>query len=503
MKPDLAFRLLRLKISGHPVLKTLDITFCDDKSDVPSIYTTGIIGANGTGKSHLMSAIASVFSDAQKAMDGNKIGDKRFSYTVFYKYLGDTYCLSNIRKSNGFSIYDLYERPNEYLWATCNDEPVELDKVLLPDRVIASTMTISDKFLAKSDDFYRYKGVRNEKSASTTGTRTIIRKTVDSLMHCLADKETFIDELKTLFCNLGLEPHLEIRYNLRYKDLFLRSDIDADTIRAIFENWERYFTFRTTPPWGYNNLVRGLGDDESALEEAARFLSKHARRSCTDVCYDVIADPDEFRGDADALKVLTKLDIVSFPSINVLKRGKEYGLENSSSGETHLLCQFIGIMADIREYSLVLIDEPENSSHPDWQMSYVGWLKEIFKSYPGCHFVIATHSPLILANMKASESTIVRLMRDDKNNIVDEGGMDGGCYSWTIDEILEDVMEMKSNRTSDFNSAISDFERALDEDDKKMAKDAYDRIIPLIRPGNVLAEVLRIQMIGLGGEEDD
>ena len=205
----------------------------------------------------------------------------------------------------------------------------------------------------------------------------------------------------------------------------------------------------------------------------------------------------EFQRDALALRTLTQLDLVTFPSINVVKKGSPFGLENSSSGETHLLCQFIGIMADIRSGSLVLIDEPENSSHPDWQMNYVGWLKDIFREYRDCHFIIATHSPLILANMKASESTIVRLVRDNQNRISDEGGMERGCYSWTIDEVLQEVMEMKSSRTVEYNEAMSEFERALDEDNKVMAKKAYEKLVGLIRPGNELAELLRIQMIGL------
>lgn len=206
----------------------------------------------------------------------------------------------------------------------------------------------------------------------------------------------------------------------------------------------------------------------------------------------------EFQRDASALRTLTQLDLVSFPSINVVKRGSAFGLADSSSGETHLLCQFIGIMADIRSGSLILIDEPENSSHPDWQMNYVGWLREIFKDYRDCHFIIATHSPLILANMKASESTIVRLRRDgETNRISDEGGMEHGCYSWTVDEILQDVMEMKSSRTAEFKSAMTEFEKALDDDSKGRAKEAYKKLLGLIKPGNELLELLRIQMIGL------
>lgn len=493
-----SFRLRRIQISGHPVLKEVDITLCDDANKTDAIYTTGIIGPNGTGKSHLMSAIATVFSEIRKVLDSRKT-NRRFSFTVDYDYLGDSYSVSNIKRV-GERYIELGLHHEEILYAAKNGKDIRLDDILLPERVIASTMTVTDKFVAKTDSFYRYKGIRNERSASMTGTRTIIRKTVESLMDCISSKSAFQEELRILLKNLGLEEHLHVSYGMRYKDLFLRPGITANGIRDIFDNWKERFPGRQNPPWGFNNYERSLKDDNDALEGAARFLSEKASGRNVEASiasYDLMQNAWEFQRDASALRTLTQLDLVSFPSINVVKRGSAFGLADSSSGETHLLCQFIGIMADIRSGSLILIDEPENSSHPDWQMNYVDWLREIFKDYRDCHFIIATHSPLILANMKASESTIVRLKRDGANRISDEGGMERGCYSWTVDEILQDVMEMKSSRTAEYKQAMSAFERARDKGEKAKAQDAYEHLLSLIRPGNVLADLLRIQMIGL------
>lgn len=495
----MSFRLRRIDISGHPILKSLSIIFYDDAKNTPVVYTTGVIGANGTGKSYLMGAIATVFSEIHKAKNSDQPRTKRFSYTIEYDCGGDLYRVSNVKTIGEFTVVE--SRGSHYypVIATKNGQSIGIEDVMLPNKVIASTMTVTDKFLAKSDDFYRYKGIRNEKSASTTGTRTIIRKTVESLMDCMAEKSAFQEELRILLNYLGLEEHLHVSYGMRYKNIFLREDMDANMLRSKFDNWKDTFGERDIAPWGYNSFLR-LRDDEQAMNAAAFFLSKysklHNRGRSVVVTYDVMAEPRKFQEDAEALRILSQLDLVSFPSINVIKKGSPFKFEDSSSGETHLLCQFIGIMADIRHESLILIDEPENSSHPDWQMHYVGWLKDIFREYNDCHFIIATHSPLILANMKASESTIVRLKRGS-NRILDEGGMEGGCYSWTIDEILQDVMEMKSNRTEEFAKAMSDFEKAREMDDMDKAKDAYKRLLPLIHPGNVLAEILRIQMIGL------
>ena len=491
------FRLRNLNISGHPVLKDVCFVFCDDDNAPDSVYVTGIIGANGTGKSHLMAAVASIFSEINRAQVNGNNGKRRFTFDVAYDLLNDSYMISNSHKS-GYGVDDWYHRRQGYISAYKNGLSVDLNDVFLPSGIIASTMTVTDKFLAKSDDFYKYRGIRNEKTASMTGTRTIIRKTVSSIMDCMSSKSAFQQEMQILLDNLELERHLYIKYGMRYKHLFLKSDMTVEMFRNIFDNWQTYFRGRSQAPWGYNYYLK-ICDDYDRLECVVSFLTRHSDNSQNAVVarYDVMEAPGEFQRDAEAIRILSQLDLISFPSVEVVKKGASYGLENSSSGETHLLCQFIGIMAEIRHDSLILIDEPENSSHPDWQMSYVGWLKDIFKDYHDCHFIITTHSPLLLANMKPSESTIIKLKRNQSGRIVSEGELENGCYSWTVDEILRDVMEIRKSHPDEYNVAMSDFENALRNNCRQMARNAYDRLKGMINPNNVLLELLRIQMIGL------
>jgi len=473
----------------------VDITLCDDDKYTDALYTTGIIGPNGTGKSHLLSAIATIFTEINRRKESERT-NRKFSFTVYYDYCGDSYCVSNIKRKGELNYSYTYRPQKENLYVSKNGVETSLDDIFLPERVLACTMTVTDKFIAKTDSFYRYKGIRNENSASTTGTRTIIRKTVESLMECMSSKSVFQEELSILLKNLRLEEHLRVSYSMRYKDLFLKPDITAEDIRYIFDNWQTCFPERKNAPWGFNNYERGLKYNDEALGEAARFLSEKAKGRNGEASiarYDLMQNAWEFQRDALALKTLTQLDLVSFPSIHVVKKGSAFGLEKSSSGETHLLCQFIGIMADIKPGSLILIDEPENSSHPDWQMNYVGWLRDIFKGYKDCHFIIATHSPLILANMKATESTIVRLKRDEENHIFDEGGMEHGCFSWTVDEILHDVMKMEKENTDEYENAIKTFEFAVKKNDRKAAESSFVLLKQMINPNNELLELLKIQ----------
>lgn len=494
----LGFRLRGLKISGHPVLKDVQFQFCDDNNSNDEVYVTGIIGANGTGKSHLMAAIAAVFSEIKKAQKNGHYGIRRFKFDVDYDMFDDHYKISNDYRYWQLMSNRYIYSGNNYIIVYKNGSMINLADAILPEKVIASTMTVTDKFVAKSDDFYRYRGIRNENSVNTTGTRTLIRKTVSSIMDCMESKIAFQTEMRTLLENLGLEKHLLIKYGMRYKGLFLQPDITIEKIKDIFDNWQSYFIGRSSAPWGYDNFLK-IRNDNQKLDSVVRFLTKCAKSDGGKyiVSYDVIDSPEEFRRDSDAIKILSRLDLISFPSVEVVKKGNSFGLEHSSSGETHILCQFLGIMSEIRSKSLILIDEPENSSHPDWQMNYVVWLKEIFKDYPDCHFIITTHSPLLLANMKSSESTIIRLSRNSEGKIVAENNFENGCYSWTVDEILRDVMNVKKLHPDEYNIAMKDFEKALRNNCGIEAKDAYSRLKKMINPSNVLLELLKIQMIGV------
>lgn len=72
--------------------------------------------------------------------------------------------------------------------------------------------------------------------------------------------------------------------------------------------------------------------------------------------------------------------------------------EALSSGEQHLLVLFFRlIFGDLSNGQLVLIDEPELSLHPRWQLRFIDNLMEIRK-ISKVDFILATHSPQIISS---------------------------------------------------------------------------------------------------------
>lgn len=105
------------------------------------------------------------------------------------------------------------------------------------------------------------------------------------------------------------------------------------------------------------------------------------------------------------LKLLYDIIVKSEFSDKTLVLDGEHGLffisddtiiipEELSSGEQHFIIQLITLLMKAEPNSLILIDEPELSYHPAWQMDYLKNLKRIAE-IGQYQFILATHSPQI------------------------------------------------------------------------------------------------------------
>ncbi len=111
---------------------------------------------------------------------------------------------------------------------------------------------------------------------------------------------------------------------------------------------------------------------------------------------------------------IADLRINSDESVSLRVDGELRRLQELSSGFLALVRLLQGIVdrlgsfsscADLCEVSaLILIDEIESHLHVEWQVQIVGKLKDLF---PNCIFVIATHSPLVLAQVEDGEAYVL------------------------------------------------------------------------------------------------
>lgn len=461
------FRLHSLSLLDHPILGNLDLKFCQDYYIGQRVYTSVVIGANGIGKSHLLRTLAEIFCCLESLKNNAEISTPRYYFDVVFSSHWKKFEFANYRSINPASKQ---RRFTNYVFKREGKE-VDSHQMELPTRVIASSTTINDKFVSKSTDMYRYKGLRNENSPSSTGTRTMVRKTVDSLLDSLDEKYGFRNELRNLLEDLKLQPRMELSYNMRYKDVFLKHGMTTGELIYIFENQKGHFR-RETDIWGTKNFKTIKEKEFWRLEAAAELLNRLSQQGYGKgrqlLKYNLLEGDSHISEDREGLKALTALDLLSYPTLKVYKQQDEYTFDQSSSGESSLLCQMVGIMSDIEPNSLVLIDEPENSAHPNWQISYIDWLKNIFLPYSNCHFVISTHSHFMLTDLEPESSDIVAL--EKKDGIVKDVSEGVNTFNWSVDDILYRVFGVRNTRNRAFENDIMELCKMMSDGSRDLDK---------------------------------
>ncbi|MBO7463849.1 MAG: AAA family ATPase [Bacteroidales bacterium] len=450
------FRLRSLTVLNHPILGSIHQDFCPGEYIPDGIYTSVVIGANGIGKSNLLRILAEIFCCLENIkLEETPIAPKYY-FKITYISQWKQFEFANFRDSN--IVEQKARRYTNFVFKE-NDTDTDIRTMIIPKRVIASSTTVTDKFVAKSTEMYRYKGLRNESSPSSTGTRTMVRKTVDGLLNSLDIKYGFRRELQNLLEHLGLQPKLELTYSLKYKQYLVKRDITKSDLIHLYEHQKDIFGKRETELWGTRKFMKMKEEEEWKLDTVAYFLQKIAYKGFDDgknmLRYDLLADDSSISEDKDAIKILSQLDILSYPSLKIYKNNQDenYPFDQSSSGESTILCQMVNIMSEIEPNSLILIDEPEASSHPNWQISYIGWLKSIFQRYYNCHFVIATHSHFILTDLEPSSSDIIALEKT-KDGLIKDVSEGVNTFNWSVDDILYRVFHIRNTRNYVFESKV-------------------------------------------------
>ena len=99
--------------------------------------------------------------------------------------------------------------------------------------------------------------------------------------------------------------------------------------------------------------------------------------------------------------------------------------------------------------AVLLIDEIENHLHPTWQRRVIPALLEHF---PGLQIFATTHSPFVVAGLKAGQVHI--LQRDADSGVITASTNTEDIVGWTMDEILRAFMGV-ADPTDDATAAAA------------------------------------------------
>ncbi len=142
--------------------------------------------------------------------------------------------------------------------------------------------------------------------------------------------------------------------------------------------------------------------------------------------------------------------------LNVLSQGTQSIIQCLS----HFLfgyAKYYDFPSDLEEKpGSLIIDEIDAHLHPSWQRRIIPTLT---KHFPNLQIFCSTHSPLMLAGLKAGQ---VQLLRRDSQGRVSVLTNDSDIAGWTADEILRNFLEIPSPTdlaTADHVSRLQELRR--------------------------------------------
>jgi predicted ATP-binding protein involved in virulence len=189
--------------------------------------------------------------------------------------------------------------------------------------------------------------------------------------------------------------------------------------------------------------------------------------------------------------------------LTIHKANQEIELDWLSDGERGLLA-LAGDLArrlaitypnsanPLHEAGLVLIDEIELHLHPAWQRIII---QRLTQTFPGCQFIVTTHSPQVLSNVQPECIHILAI--EDDNVVVKRPER---SYGRDSNRILEDIMGV-SKRPPEIEARILELFRIIHDGELDRAKDLIQNLateIGIDEPELILAAstIHRREVIG-------
>lgn len=350
-------------------------------------HITAIIGKNGTGKSHLLGAIVRTFRALEEFQRQRPLIAKDIPLDYLEYICDGKHCV--VHKSTLMSD----------MLVIVDGARVSPYELALPRRVVALTISPFDKFPVPrmfphsvapiEPSMYQYLGLRDRFNKASI--ESLLYRSLGSLFEQSSNEALRRSNIGAVFRFLKLEPTVKIIYRLRDTGR-LR---DAVTRRLHLGNDE---VLSPSQQRQVEEAERG-GITELELRRLFELAYDRADRSRIEVRADFAAGgiiDDTFH----VLQPLRRAGFLNLVGVEVThESGLSSDLRSASSGTLSMVSALIALASVIENGSLVLIDEPELSLHPEWQVKYIDLLVRTFARYSGCHFVVATHSPMVISEL--------------------------------------------------------------------------------------------------------
>lgn len=385
-----------------------------------NLYTI-LIGKNGSGKSRVLSAINNALCSVYVR---NKLLKRDIGTVSQYKQ--DEYYLSISGSQNGEDFRITVKGRSIFV-----EGGIGINKTC-PKKIISASTSPFNKFPEESlyfsgsnvnSNFYNYYGLDDK--SKNRALLSLVQRVFFSVNDGFLTKNRFT--VKKLLNFLGLDECFEIHFRMKHGINKFMSNLESLSIRDFMN----YISSASQRDLSY---LQGKYDiTYSQLRDAFVTLNDYCVKHDFSRKVTFVVDNTSLRLGKkskefiSSVKILSDIGLFNIQDIVVSRKTtrkedgwqwwdestESFSINDASSGQQCILLNILGIASSIEDNTLVLIDEPEISLHPEWQENYIQLLIDSFTHVRGCHFIIATHSPQIVSNLK-NHNCFVSLIEHEK-----------------------------------------------------------------------------------------
>ena len=138
----------------------------------------------------------------------------------------------------------------------------------------------------------------------------------------------------------------------------------------------------------------------------------------------------------------------------------------------------------------VIIDELDVHLHPEWQLTIRNALETLF---PNLQFIITTHSPHLIATAKPGELIIL----PELSRVISVKPTCKAYSGWNTDQILEEIMGVKSLENKRYNKLIALALQSVREKNIRSLGLIIECIRAIAHPSDTILQVLQIKLAAL------
>lgn len=404
---------------------------CQDKVSLYSV----IIGYNGVGKSTLLKEMVDFFVDLHAYINNfkQKISSANKARLKGVKYHIDGVCCEVIRIGRTF----LTKIDNKFL----------ASKKLRVPTIVACNFGAFDKFPVQKVNgssqtrydvpYYKYVGAHvngNMISSSAIAFRLLF-----ALKENMDDRQR--QNLSSILDFIGYDHTITLNYSI-----VLKSKKNGSVYDHVLQHVQKDKEYSKLTSEQRSNKVRELYDFYKNKEFAKQ-------PTCN---YDIDIDQNSLAANDDLNYIykLKQYDLVQAASVVFYKNGKQIASEEMSSGEFAMLSMVLSISTAASDlHTLILIDEPELSLHPNWQMTIIDNLDRALKNQV-CHLLIATHSHMLVSDLPMNRSSVSQWEKDKDGNLI-ANRIEENTYGWSAEEVLLKVFKTATDRNRYFGERIA------------------------------------------------